>query len=182
MDNETSLMSLVQTLLSHNGVYVMTTIIFLLLGGYVVLCLLAWIADKQRDIISKYYKPKKVLNEEEQKFFFLLRQSIPEGFFVFPHVSMRALIETNHWDFWAPFNLKRVDFAVCDPALNIVCVIELEGENKKRHLRRQKMLKTAGVHVLRYDPKNEPASDKIRLNIEECFKTLYPSGTEKKAP
>ena len=166
MDNETSLMSLVQTLLSNNGVYVMVTIIGLLLGGYVMLCLLAWIADKQRDIISKYYKPKKVLNAGEKDFFFRLRQSIPEGFFVFPHVSMRALIETNHWDFRAPFNLKRVDFVVCDQALNIVCVIELAGEDKKRHLRRQKMLRTAGVHVLRYDLKDNPAPDQIRLNID----------------
>ena len=123
-----------------------------------------------KDIISKFYKPKKVLNAEEQNFFFLLRRSVPEGFFVFPHVSMRALIETNHWDFRAPFNLKRVDFAVCDQALNIVCVIELEGENKKRHLRRQKMLRTAGVHVLTYDLKDDPDTEKIRMNIEECVK------------
>ena len=170
MDDETSLMSLVQTLLSNNGVYVMATIIGLLLGGYVLLCLLAWISDKQRDIISKYYKPKKVLNAEEKDFFFRLRQSIPEGFFVFPHVSMKALIETNHWDFWAPFNLKRVDFVVCDAALNIVCVVELEGENKKRHLRRQKMLQTAGVHVLRYDLKDNPAPEQIRLNIDGILK------------
>lgn len=170
MDNETSLMSLVQTLLSNDGVYVITTIIGLLLGGYVILCLLAWVSDKQRDIISKYYKPKKVLNNDEEKFFLLLRQSVPDGFFVFPHVSMRALIETNHWDFWAPFNLKRVDFVVCDAALNIVCVVELEGENKKRHLRRQKMLKTSGVHVLRYDLKDNPAVDGIRLNIDEILK------------
>ena len=163
-------MSLVQTLLSDDGVYVIATIIGLLLGGYVILCLLAWVSDKQRYIISKYYKPKKVLNGDEEKFFLLLRQSIPEGFFVFPHVSMRALIETNHWDFWAPFNLKRVDFVVCDAALNIVCVVELEGENKKRHLRRQKMLKTAGVHVLRYNLKDEPETEQIRLNIDAILK------------
>ena len=170
MDDETTLMSLVQTLLSDNGLYLMATIIGLLLGGYIILCLLAWISDKQRDIISKYYKPKKVLNDEEERFFLLLRQSVPEGFFVFPHVSMRALIETNHWDFWAPFNLKRVDFVVCDTALNIVCVVELEGENKKRHLRRQKMLKTAGVHVLRYDLKENSVPEKIRLNIDGILK------------
>ena len=169
MDNETSLMSLTQTLLSDNGVYVMKTIIGLLLGGYVVLCLLAWISDKQRDIISRYYKPKKVLNADEEKFFRLLRQAVPEGFFVFPHVSMRALIETNHWDFWAPFNLKRVDFVVCDSALNIVCVVELEGENKKRHLRRRKMLMTAGVHILRYDLKSNPEPDQVSLNIREIL-------------
>ena len=168
--DDTTLMSLVQTLLSDDGVYVIATIIGLLLGGYVILCLLAWVSDKQRYIISKYYKPKKVLNGDEEKFFLLLRQSIPEGFFVFPHVSMRALIETNHWDFWAPFNLKRVDFVVCDAALNIVCVVELEGENKKRHLRRQKMLKTAGVHVLRYNLKDEPETEQIRLNIDAILK------------
>ena len=170
MDDETTLMSLVQTLLSNNGVYVMVTIIGLLLGGYIMLCLLAWVSDKQRDIISKYYKPKKVLNDDEEKFFLLLRQSIPEGFFVFPHVSMRALIETNHWDFWAPFNLKRVDFVICDAALNIVCVVELEGENKKRHLRRHKMLKTAGVHVLLYNLKDNPEAGQIRLNIDAILK------------
>ena len=36
---ETTLMSLVQTLLSGNGAYLMATIIALLLGGYVLLCL-----------------------------------------------------------------------------------------------------------------------------------------------
>ena len=167
---KTTLMSLVQTLLSNDGVYLMSVIIGLLVGGYVLLCFLAWLADKQREIISKYYKPKKVLNADEEKFFLLLRKSIPDGFFVFPHVSMKALIETNHWDFWAPFNLKRVDFVICDSTLNIVCVVELEGENKKRHLRRQKMLKNAGVHVLRYDLGDTPSSDRIRLNIEEFVK------------
>lgn len=168
--DDTTLMSLVQTLLAGNGVYLMVTIIGLLLGGYVILCLFAWISDKQREIISRYYKPKKVLNADEEKFFLLLRQSVPAGFFVFPHVSMRALIETNHWDFRAPFNLKRVDFVVCDPALNIVCVVELEGEDKKRHLRREKMLKTAGVHVLRYNPEGGVDPERVRLNVEEILK------------
>ena len=167
---ETTLMSLVQTLLSGNGAYLMATIIALLLGGYVLLCLLAWLADKQQEFISRYYKPKKVLNADEENFFRLLRESVSDGFFVFPHVSMKALIETNHWDFRATFNLKRVDFVVCDAALNIVCVVELEDKNKKRHSRRQKMLQNAGVHVLRYDLKDSLSSDIIRLNIEAVLK------------
>lgn len=167
---ETTIVSLVQTLLSNEGVYLIAVLIGLLVSGYVLLCFLAWLADKQREIISKYYKPKKVLNKDEEKFFLLLRKSIPDGFFVFPHVSMKALIETNHWDFWATFNLKRVDFVICDAALNIVCVVELEGENKKRHLRRQKMLQNAGVHVLRYDLNESPSSDCVRLNIQEFIK------------
>ncbi|MBR1777515.1 MAG: DUF2726 domain-containing protein [Alphaproteobacteria bacterium] len=168
--NETTLISLVQKLLSNNGVYLIGTIIGSLLLGFVILCLLAWISDKQRDIISRFYKPKKVLNANEEQFFILLRQSVPADYYVFPHVSMRALIETNHWDFWAPFNLKRVDFVICGPTLEIICVIELEGENQKRHLRRDKMLKNAGVHVLRYDLQDDLSSDRIRLNIEELIK------------
>ena len=79
---------------------------------------------------------------------------------------MRALIATNHWDFWAPFNLKRVDFVICNAALNIVCVVELEGENQqKRHLRREKMLQKAGVNILRYRIQNNPSVEEMQKDI-----------------
>lgn len=111
------------------------------------------------------------MNASEEKFFNLLCRAVPVGCSVFPHVSMRALIETNHWDMWAPFNLKRVDFVICNAALNIVCVVELEGENEqKRHLRREKMLQNAGVNILRYRLSEEPTADQIRADIKAFAK------------
>lgn len=168
---DTTLTAFVKKLLLGNGIYLIGSIIAALIVGYVILCVLAWVSDKQRDIIAKYYRPKKILNETEEKFFNLLRQSIPVGCSVFPHVSMRALIETNHWDMWAPFNLKRVDFVICNAALNIVCVVELEGENEqKRHLRREKMLRKAGVNILRYRVNENPSVDQIRTDVDAFIK------------
>ncbi len=168
---DTTLTAFVKKLLFGNGIYLIGSIIAALIVGYVILCILAWISDKQRDIIAKYYRPKKILNETEEKFFNLLRQAVPVGCSVFPHVSMRALIETNHWDMWAPFNLKRVDFVICNAALNIVCVVELEGENEqKRHLRREKMLRKAGVNILRYLVNENPSVDQIRTDINAFIK------------
>ncbi len=168
---DTTLTALVKKLLWGDGLYLIGSIITLLLIGYVVLCFVAWVSDKQRDIISRYYRPKKILNKTEEHFFNLLCQAVPVGCSVFPHVSMRALIETNHWDMWAPFNLKRVDFVICNPSLDIVCVVELEGENEqKRHLRREKMLQNAGVNILRYHLNQEPTVDQIRQDIKSFMK------------
>ncbi len=168
---DTTLTMLVKKLLFGNGIYLIGSIIALLIVGYVILCVLAWVSDKQRDIIAKYYRPKKIMSASEEKFFNLLRRAVPVGCSVFPHVSMRALIETNHWDMWAPFNLKRVDFVICNAALNIVCVVELEGENEqKRHLRREKMLQNAGVNILRYRLSEEPTADQIRADIKAFAK------------
>ncbi len=172
---DTTLTSLVKTLLTGDGIYLIGSIIALLIIGYVILCVFAWVSDKQRDIISKYYRPKKILNETEAKFFNLLCQAVPVGCSVFPHVSMRALIETNHWDMWAPFNLKRVDFVICNAALNIVCVVELEGHNEQnRHLRREKMLQNAGVNILRYRLSEEPTVDQVRQDIKAFIKENAP--------
>ena len=163
---DTTLTALVKKLLFANGLYLVGSIIALLVIGYIVLCVLAWLSDKQRDIISKYYRPKKIMNKAEESFYSVLCRSVPDGCRVFPHVSMRALIETNHWDIWAPFNLKRVDFVICNAALNIVCVVELEGENQqKRHLRREKMLQKAGVNILRYRVQNNPSVEEMQKDI-----------------
>ena len=86
---------------------------------------------------------------------------------------MRALIETNHWDMWAPFNLKRVDFVICNADLNVVCVVELEGENEqKRHLRREKMLKNAGVNILRYRIDENPDIENFSKDIAAFMKPM----------
>ena len=163
---ENTLTTLVRKLIPDGGFAMVWSIIGILLAVYLLLCFLAWLSDKQRDIIAKYYRPKKVLDATEEKFFKLLRAAVPADCYVFPHVSMRALIATNHWDFWAPFNLKRVDFVICNAALNIVCVVELEGENQqKRHLRREKMLQKAGVNILRYRVQNNPSVEEMQKDI-----------------
>ncbi|HAW33400.1 MAG TPA: hypothetical protein DCX19_02010 [Alphaproteobacteria bacterium] len=169
---DTTLTALVKKLLFANGMYLIGSIIALLLIGYVTLCVLAWISDKQRDIISKFYRPKKIMDETQERFFTRLCRSVPDGCHVFPQVSMRALIETNHWDMWAPFNLKRVDFVICNAGLNVVCVVELEGANEqKRHLRREKMLKNAGVNILRYRVDEDPDIENFRGDIAAFIKT-----------
>ncbi len=169
---DTTLTALVKKLLFANGMYLIGSIIALLLIGYVTLCVLAWISDKQRDIISKFYRPKKIMDETQERFFTRLCRSVPDGCHVFPQVSMRALIETNHWDMWAPFNLKRVDFVICNADLNVVCVVELEGANEqKRHLRREKMLKNAGVNILRYRVDEDPDIENFRGDIAAFIKT-----------
>lgn len=169
---DTTLTALVKKLLFANGMYLIGSIIALLLIGYVTLCVLAWISDKQRDIISKFYRPKKIMDETQERFFTRLCRSVPDGCRVFPQVSMRALIETNHWDMWAPFNLKRVDFVICNADLNVVCVVELEGANEqKRHLRREKMLKNAGVNILRYRVDEDPDIENFRGDIAAFIKT-----------
>lgn len=169
---DTTLTALVKKLLLANGMYLVGSIIALLLIGYVTLCVLAWISDKQRDIISKFYRPKKIMDETQERFFTRLCGAVPDGCRVFPQVSMRALIETNHWDMWAPFNLKRVDFVICNADLNVVCVVELEGANEqKRHLRREKMLKNAGVNILRYRVDENPDIENFRGDIAAFMKT-----------
>lgn len=170
---DTTLTALVKKLLLANGMYLIGSIIVLLLIGYVALCVLAWISDKQRDIIGKFYRPKKVMDETQERFYVRLCKSVPADCHVFPQVSMRALIETNHWDMWAPFNLKRVDFVICNADLNVVCVVELEGENEqKRHLRREKMLKNAGVNILRYRIDENPDIENFSKDIAAFMQPL----------
>ena len=159
---ENTLTTLVKKLIPDGGFVMIWSIVSILITLFLILCFLAWLSDKQRDYIGKFYRPKKVLSDTENEFFNLLKQACGERFLVFPHVSMRALIETNHLDMWAPFNLKRVDFAICDKSTNIVCVIELQDPNNpKRHKRREKLLHSAGINVLKYRTDESLTSSKI---------------------
>lgn len=164
MDN--TLTMLVKKLLAGGGIYLIGTILVSLLIVYFVLCFLSWLAQKRRELAYRRYRPKKVMDAAEESFFKLLYSAVSPELYVFPHVSMRALVETNHWDFWATFDLKRVDFVICDPKLNIVCVVELEGEHQeKRHLRREALLRAAGVKILRYRLKEKITPDEIRKDV-----------------
>ena len=74
---ENTLTTLVRKLIPDGGFMMVWSIIGILLAVYLLLCFLAWLSDKQRDIIAKYYRPKKVLDATEEKFFKLLRAAVP---------------------------------------------------------------------------------------------------------
>ncbi|MCQ2966574.1 MAG: DUF2726 domain-containing protein [Alphaproteobacteria bacterium] len=168
---ENTITTLVQKLIPNGGFVMIWSIVSVLISLFLILCFLAWLSDKQREYIGKFYRPKKVLSEAESTFFNLLKEGCGDKFFIFPHVSMKALIETNHLDVWAPINLKRVDFVICDRDTNIICVVELENaDNPKRHKRREKLLHSAGINVLKYKTDESLTSSKIYEDISSFVK------------
>lgn len=168
---ENTVTTLVRKLIPDGGFVMIWSIVSILITLFIILCFLAWLSDKQREYIGKFYRPKKVLTDAENVFFGLLKEACGDKFFVFPHVSMKALIETNHLDMWAPINLKRVDFVICDKNTKIICVIEIEeASNPKRHKRREKLLHTAGINVLKYQADESLTSSKIYEDISSFIK------------
>lgn len=142
--------------------------IFFGLLGAAALVMVLW-----RKAPRRYpYCARAPLTPNEAEFFARLVAAFPEGF-VFPQVSMGALIEPKGGtpkDRLAAFRAisqKRVDYVVCDSELAVVCVVELDDRthDATADQRRDAVLQSAGIQTMRWQSRCKPASHEVRAAL-----------------
>jgi len=152
--------------------FIFVAIALLVIAGIMVLMRIL----TQRSQGSQDYLKKPLLTANEKEFFGRLIEALPD-FYVFPQVAMGAILQPaatktdkrNYYRIRGTFAQKIVDYVVCDKALNIVALIELDDRthSTKRDAQRDAMTTQAGYVVLRYDSKKKPSADLIAKMIAE---------------
>jgi hypothetical protein len=115
------------------------------------------------------YASKKPLSEPEQVLFWRLREALPECV-VFGQVSFSRFLDsaasdprTRRRDFNA-VSQRSVDFLVCLADFTIVAAVELDdgSHSAVRDERRDVILKSAGVPIVRFHVRDIPSTEDLR--------------------
>lgn len=118
------------------------------------------------------FKPRPLLTDNEREFHRRIRAALPD-FDVWPQVAMLALIEPKSrqgsYPWKRAFSLisnRRVDWVIARQG-NPVLVIELDDRthNAKRDKKRDQILSSCQIHVLRYKSHQKPSVDEIRHDV-----------------
>ena len=108
---------------------------------------------------------KPLMTPNEIEFFHRLRQALPSRY-VFPQVSFSAFMTDDgkltgkaRWSVRAKFDRKIADFLICDAALNILAIIELDDRTHEAAADRQRdaITAAAGYRTLRFQARNKPS-------------------------
>ncbi|KDR28495.1 MULTISPECIES: DUF2726 domain-containing protein [Caballeronia] len=132
---------------------------------------LIFIVGNKAKVKSPRYRARLLLTENETEFFHRLRRALPDAH-VFPQVAMSALIEpcSRTKERIGDFNRisqKRVDFAICDPELKLMAVVELDDRthNRNRDAARDAALASAAIRTIRFESTRKPTEAEIRLAV-----------------
>lgn len=118
------------------------------------------------------YKARALMTDNELEFHFRLVKALPEHL-IFPQVSMQALIQASSADRRTAhadrlrIAQQRVDYVVCDPAGQVIVVIELDDRthDRRKDAIRDKRLAQGGIMTIRYESKHRPTLGKIRADV-----------------
>ena len=153
------------------SIVLLAVFIVLLIAGFLVLMRLM----AQRSQGSQAYLKKPILTDNEKEFFGRLIEALPD-FYVFPQVAMGAILQPavtrqdkrNYYRIRGTFSQRMVDFVVCDAALNIVVLIELDDRmhSSEKDGQRDAMTGQAGYTTLRFNSKKKPTVAEIAKAVE----------------
>lgn len=119
------------------------------------------------------YQLRQFLTNNEMEFFMRLSRALP-GMFVFPQVAMSALIEPRakegtkqHLSDFGRISQKRVDYAVFNTEMELLCIIELDDKthDPAKDKARDRLLESAGIKTVRWDSKRKPSAEEIRREV-----------------
>jgi len=124
------------------------------------------------------YRAKSIMTRNEMEFFQRLRRANPDGY-VFPQVAFSALLEPavkHKRNWWMAFKYlahKRVDYAIYNDRLQLLCIVELDDRthNLKKDAQRDAAFASAGIVTLRWQASNKPDEAQIRVQLEQ-FKVI----------
>lgn len=124
------------------------------------------------------YRQVSIMTPNEHEFFVRLQQAFSGH--VFPQVAMAALITPQRepgdklWraDFQR-ISQKRVDYALFTSAMQLVAIVELDDKthNARADRRRDALLETAKVPVLRWNSAKKPSIGEIKRRLLELQAT-----------
>ena len=110
-------------------------------------------------------KRKALMTKREQAMYWRLRQTFPECV-VLAQVAFSALI-TSEFKHRNRYDRKTADFVICDPALQVLAVIELDDASHKGReasdAARAHLLTSAGYTLLRFE--NVPDAAELRARL-----------------
>lgn len=120
---------------------------------------------------TRRYAARPVMTENEREFFGRLTAA-HRGGYVFPQVSMGALLEPRAkgragLGTFRRISQKRVDYAVHDGDLSLICVVELDDRthDARKDIERDQLLRSAGIQTLRWDSRPRPSVAEIRIRL-----------------
>lgn len=116
--------------------------------------------------IQETPRKRRLITDNEAGMFNRLTQALPDRV-VLAQVSFGALLEARDRATRNTFDRKIADFVVCDRALQVIAVIELDDSSHRgregRDAARDMLLKKAGYRVLRY--RTTPDVERVKADI-----------------
>lgn len=137
--------------------------------------------QKHHDAMPAFQRTPLFL-DEEKRFYGRLRRALPKCY-IFPNVELATLMvpvsampreNRTAVDYLAG---RRVDFAVFDAKLNLLCVIELEREGADPALSNEEVLKSVGIKRYSWGRDQLPSGDQL-LRALAGFSLLDPPRLE----
>jgi rRNA-processing protein FCF1 len=124
------------------------------------------------------YRRRQLMTANEVEFFRRLVAALPEHY-IFPQVSMQALIEAASGDKKQAHSdrlriaQQRADYVICNHACDVVAVVELDDRTHvaAKDQLRDSRLEQAGIRTIRFQSRNKPTMEAIR---EAVLPTLAP--------
>lgn len=157
----------------------------LIVVGLVALCLVlvlgsAWLRGRLGGLVPAgllpSYKRQALMTDNEAEFFGRLVAALPDCF-VFAQVAMPALIAPSlprtakgYLPAFRRMSQLRVDYAVCDKDLRLLCVVELDDRthDARKDAARDMMLRSAGIRTIRWQASRKPDAAAIAAAIREA--------------
>lgn len=121
---------------------------------------------------DEQYKRRKLMTDNELEFFGRLVMALPDHF-IFPQVSMSALLEPSSKDNKRAHSdrlriaQQRVDYLVCNRDCDIIAVVELDDKTHSGHKDaiRDQRLQQGGIRTIRFQSRSKPTPDGIRSSV-----------------
>ncbi|WP_020654360.1 DUF2726 domain-containing protein [Massilia niastensis] len=118
------------------------------------------------------YRRRKLMTENEREFFIRLVRALP-GHYVFPQVSMGALLEASHSDRKQAhadrlrIAQQRVDYVVCNAYCDVIAVVELDDRthSQSKDQLRDARLGQGGIRTIRFQSRSKPGTEAIRAAL-----------------
>jgi hypothetical protein len=157
--------------------------------GVVIVVVLAVIAGavfflrkKTKKAPFPRYSEKALFSKNETVLFGRLCRALPHCY-IFPHVPLSAIVEPLESDrlrnpeHFEKITALKVDFAVCDGDMELVCVVILEPEasDARRDRLAEKCLKSASIKIIRWSAATKPSVEQIGRAILPLTSGAKPS-------
>lgn len=134
-----------------------------------VLVLFAFFLKLQSQQSKDLYKLKPLMTDNEKEFYVRLVEALPNHY-IFSQVALGALLQPNikgnnrkYYSVRGTFSQKIADYVVCDKAMKVVAIVELDDRthNASKDGKRDLMLEQAGYTVVRWNSKKKPTAQEI---------------------
>lgn len=164
---------------------------YLIFGTFLIIIVLIIISNKLKDNPTSYkrktrqvkanvksYSKKRLMTNTEIFYYKAIKESIPQGYIVFPQINLATIINRNDEHKYQNELYRNIDFVIFDLYANPIILIEVNDEShhqKERWIRDQKVKEIcneAGLPIITLWVKCGINRDYIKNRIEKYLKIL----------